>query len=123
MKITTFDPLILSPKSGDVVKLFEELGFEITHDPVTKVEIGEVQTTRMKNESGFHIDVANICNIPNDRMLIRMNVDNFEEAYDIFIKHGFKNTRGDNTLDTKSAIEATMVSPSGFSVALVKHIK
>jgi len=123
MKITTFDPLILSPKTGDVVKLFEELGFEITHDPVTKVEIGEVQTTRMKNESGFHIDVANICNIPNDRMLIRMNVDNFEEAYDIFIKHGFKNTRGDNTLDTKSAIEATMVSPSGFSVALVKHIK
>jgi hypothetical protein len=123
MKITTFDPLILSPKSGDVVKLFEELGFEITHDPVTKVEIGEVQTTRMKNESGFHIDVANIGNIPNDRMLIRMNVDNFEEAYDIFIKHGFKNTRGDNTLDTKSAIEATMVSPSGFSVALVKHIK
>lgn len=123
MKITTFDPLILSPKSGDVVKLFEELGFEITHDPVTKVEIGEVQTTRMKNESGFHIDVAKIGNIPNDRMLIRMNVDNFEEAYDIFIKHGFKNTRGDNTLDTKSAIEATMVSPSGFSVALVKHIK
>lgn len=123
MKITTFDPLILSPKSGDVVKLFEELGFEITHDPVTKVEIGEVQTTRLKNESGFHIDVANIGNIPNDRMLIRMNVDNFEEAYDIFIKHGFKNTRGDNTLDTKSAIEATMVSPSGFSVALVKHIK
>lgn len=123
MKITTFDPLILSPKSGDVVKLFEELGFEITHDPVTKVEIGEVQTTRMKNESGFHIDVANIGNIPNDRMLIRMNVDNFEEAYDIFIKHGFKNTRGDNTLDTKSAIEATMVSPSGFSVALVKHMK
>jgi len=123
MKITTFDPLILSPKSGDVVKLFEELGFEITHDPVTKVEIGEVQTTRMKNESGFHIDVANIGNIPNDRMLIRMNVDNFEEAYDIFIKHGFKNTRGDNTLDTKSAIEATMVSPSGFSVALVKLIK
>jgi len=123
MKITTFDPLILSPKSGDVVKIFEELGFEITHDPVTKVEIGEVQTTRMKNESGFHIDVANIGNIPNDRMLIRMNVDNFEEAYDIFIKHGFKNTRGDNTLDTKSAIEATMVSPSGFSVALVKHMK
>lgn len=123
MKITTFDPLILSPKSGDVVKLFEELGFEITHDPVTKVEIGEVQTTRLKNESGFHIDVANIGNIPNDRMLIRMNVDNFEEAYDIFIKHGFKNTRGDNTLDTKSAIEATMVSPSGFSVALIKHIK
>lgn len=123
MKITTFDPLILSPKSGDVVKFFEELGFEITHDPVTNVEIGEVQTTRMKNESGFHIDVANIGNIPNDQMLIRMNVDNFEEAYDIFIKHGFKNTRGDNTLDTKSAIEATMVSPSGFSVALVKHMK
>ena len=124
MKITAFDPIILSPKSGDVIRFFEELGFEKTHAPVTEVEIGEIQTTRMKNENGFHVDVAeDIENIPNDRMLIRMNVDDFEEAYDIFIKHGFKNTRGDGTINTKTSKAATMVSPSGFSVVIVKHIR
>ena len=56
-------------------------------------------------------------------MYIRMNVDDFEEAYAILTTHGLTNTRGDGTLDTKSAKEATMVSPSGFRIALVKHIK
>jgi predicted RNA binding protein YcfA (HicA-like mRNA interferase family) len=31
MKITTFDPIIVSPKADDVIKVFEELGFEKTH--------------------------------------------------------------------------------------------
>ena len=61
--------------------------------------------------------------IPSDFIIIRMNVDNFKEAYDILIKHGFRNTRGDNTVDTKSAKAAAMVSPSGFMIALVEHIK
>lgn len=52
-----------------------------------------------------------------------MNVDNFDEAYNILIKHGFKNTRGDNTIDSKSSKAATMVSPSGYSISLVQHIK
>ena len=41
-----------------------------------------------------------------------------------FLKaHGFTNTRGDNTIDTKSAKAATMVSPSGFRIVVVEHIK
>lgn len=124
MKITTFNPIIVSPKSGDVIRLFEEFGFEKTHAPVTELENGEVQDIRMKNESGFHIDIAeDRNNIPNDLVLIRMNVDDFEEAYNIFIKHGFKNTRGDDTLNTKTSKAATMVSPSGITIVLVKHIK
>ena len=31
MKITTFNPMILSPKAEDVIALFEELGFERRH--------------------------------------------------------------------------------------------
>ena len=54
---------------------------------------------------------------------IRMNVDNFAEAYDILTAHGFKNTRGDGTIDTKSSKAATMVSPSGFTISLIEHIK
>ena len=124
MKITTFDPIIVSKSAEDVIKVFEDLGFEKSHSPVTTTELGDVQGYRMKNADGFHVDVSNtLQDLERDYTLIRMNVDNFEEAYDILIKHGFTNTRGDKTLDTKSATAAVMVSPSGFRIALVQHIK
>ena len=124
MKITTFDPLIVSKDLEGAVKVFEELGFAKTHAPVTTVELGDVQCIRMKHEAGYHIDIADaLQDIPRDYINIRMNVDNFAEAYDLLIRHGFKNNRGDNTVDTKSAKAATMVSPSGFSISLVEHIK
>ena len=123
MKITTFDPLIISPKAEDAINVFKDLGFEKTHAPVTETESGEVLTIRMKHENGYHVDVADAKSFPRDETIIRMNVDDFDEAYNILIAHGFKNTRGDKTLDTKSAIAATMVSPTGFKIALVKHIK
>ena len=122
MKITTFDPIIVSKDADAAIKLFEELGFQKTHTPVTKTETGEIPCTRMKHDGGFHVDVAQV-DSPDDYTLIRMNVDDFEEAYNILKAHGFTNTRGDGTLDSKSSKAATMVSPSGFRIALVKHIK
>ena len=56
-------------------------------------------------------------------MCIRMNVDDFDEAYNILISHGFENTRGDGTVETKSAKAATMVSPTGFIISLIKHTR
>lgn len=123
MKISTFDPIILTTKFDDAVSLFESLGFEKKHAPVTDTGAHEVRSFRMKDANGFHVDVADMKDIPQDLIYIRMNVDDFEEAYGILTAHGFTNTRGDGTLDTKSAKEATMVSPSGFKIALVKHIK
>lgn len=124
MKITTFDPIIITRNGDAAVETFEALGFEKTHAPVTDTGHGDVQSYRMKDSNGFHVDVAcSISNISQDMTFIRMNVDKFEEAYNILIDHGFRNTRGDKTLDTQSAKAATMVSPSGFTIALVEHIK
>lgn len=124
MKITTFNPMILSKDSESTIELFKELGFEKRHAPVTTVETGdEIQCTRMKDSNGFYVDIADLPQMPQDMTYIRMNVDNFEEAYEILKKHGFTNTRGDGTIDTKSATAATMVSPSGFRISLIKHIK
>ena len=69
------------------------------------------------------MDVASLDRVPQDLTYIRMNVDNFAEAYDILIAHGFKNTRGDGSLETGSAKAATMVSPSGFRISLLEHIR
>ena len=52
--------------------------------------------------------------------LSTMTVD---EAYEILIKHGFKNNRGDGTINTKSVKAATIISPSGFMISLIEHIK
>ena len=123
MKITTFNPLIVSQDSDEIIALFEELGFEKRHTPLVDTGDRKVTRTRMKDANGFYLDISKVESIPRDLTAIRMNVDNFEEAYDILKAHGFTNTRGDNTVDTKSAKAATMVSPSGLHIALVKHIK
>ena len=124
MKITTFDPIIVSPKAEDLISVFEALGFEKSHAPVSATSIGDVQSIRMKNEGGFHVDIADVKAIPEDRTYIRMNVDNFDEAYDILLKHGYKNKMGENkSLESKSSKAATMISPSGSIIALVQHIK
>ncbi len=123
MKITTFDPMIVSPKADDVIALFEQLGFEKTHAPVTSLETRDVKDVRMKHPEGYHVDVADVAELPQDMTMIRLNVDNFEEAAEILIAHGFVNTRGDGKVETKSAKAATMVSPSGFRISLIEHIK
>lgn len=123
MQITTFNPMILSKNADEIVKLFEALGFEKKHAPVTDTGKRDVRSFRMKHPEGYHVDVADVNDIGRHMTYIRMNVDNFDEAYDIFMAHGFTNTRGDGTIDSKSSKTASLVSPSGFRLALVQHIK
>ena len=121
MKITGFNPLIVTKDAEAAIKLFEELGFERRHSLDANTGTADFTSVRMKNESGFYVDIANV-QVPQDMTLIRMNVDNFEEAYDLLISHGFKNTRGD-TIDTKWNKSAGLSSPTGFRFDLCQHIK
>ena len=124
MKITTFNPMIITKNAENVIKLFEELGFEKRHAPTVDIGTGMVTSTRMKNADGFCVDVADVENVPQDFAMIRMNVDDFDEAYETLKKHGFKSTRGDgNTIDTETNKSAGMRSESGFMIDLCQHIK
>ena len=124
MKITTFNPQIITKDAATVEKLFQELGFERRHNPKG---IGELNVTgiRMKDANGFYLDISQPDHFPAPQDLtgIRMNVDNFDEAYELLTAHGFKNFYGEKTADTKSSESAIMVSPSGFVINLVHHIK
>ena len=122
MKITSFNPIITTAHYDDAVKLFEELGFEKKHLS-TNIDNRGITSVTMENADGFRLNISEIKEYTQDTMGIRMNVDNFDEAYDILIKHGFKTPRGDKTIDSKSSKAATMVSPSGFSISIVQHIK
>lgn len=123
MKITTFNPQIITKDAEAVAKLFEALGFERRHNPKG---IGELDVTgiRMKDSGGFYLDISQPnMQMPQDLAAIRMNVDNFAEAYALLTAHGFKNFYGDQTVGTKSSESAIMISPSGFVINLIQHKK
>lgn len=123
MKITTFNPQIITKNAEPLVKLFEELGFEKRHN---KEDIGEMNVTgiRMKDANSFYLDISQGDSpAPQDLVSIRMNVDDFEEAYNMLIANGFKNFYGDKQAETPTSKSAIMISPSGFTINLVQHIK
>jgi len=124
MKITSFNPLIITKDAESVIALFEELGFERRHKKTGINENVESVRMRLENEDGkiFHVDVASVP-VPQDMTSIRMNVDDFDEAYKMLEDKGFKNAQGDRVTDTGSSRSTLMVSPSGFSISITKHIK
>ena len=122
-KITTFNPMILSPKADEVIALFEALGFERRHQ-VDEVDDKDIFSVRMKDANGFYVDVARVESLPQDMTTMRMNVRDFEEAYEFLKAHGFKNSRPDeHIVESKSAKSCLMISPSGFSIQLTQHIR
>lgn len=123
MKITTFTPQIMTKNAGEVMRVFEALGFEKRHQ---KNDIGELGVTgiQMQESGGFKLDISENSALPVDAAVcIRMNVDDFEAAYDLLISHGFRNFYGDHTADTPTSRNAVMIAPSGFMINLVKHIR
>ena len=125
MKITSFNPLIVTTDAAPVIRLFEELGFERRHSiSANDIDGAEITTVRMKDANGFYVDVAQAPNLPQDISLIRMNVDDFDEAWNFLTERGFHPVRGkDETLNTKTNRSLMMVSPSGFAFDLCQHIK
>jgi hypothetical protein len=123
MEITTFNPQIVTKDAESVAAFFEELGFERRHN---KKEIGErgVRGIRMKDANGFYLDISQPegHDLP-DAVGIRMNVRDFDAAYDLLISRGFKNVYGDDSVKTESSKSAFLISPSGFGINLIEHIR
>ena len=122
MKITSFNPLIITKNPEATIQLFEELGFKRHH---TKKNIGdnEVTDVRMEDANGFNVDVAEG---DGEWTAIRINVDDFDEAIEFFTAHGFRKPRhgtAHKTVDTGSSKYTMLVSPTGFIVAISKHFR
>ena len=120
MKITSFNPLIVTKDAAPAIKLFEALGFERRHNN-TDIDNRNISNVTLKDANGFHVDVAQ-ANVPHDMTIIRMNVDNFEEAYEFLLAKGFTCPSG-RVIEQESSRSAMLVSPSGFAFDLCYHIK
>jgi hypothetical protein len=127
MKITSFNPLIVTKDAEAAIALFEALGFERRHKKTGINGDDDITSVRMKytSEDGkvFHVDIAESARVPRDITSIRMNVDDFDEAFKMLEEKGFKNAQGDRITDTGTSKSTMMVSPSGFSVSVTEHIK
>ena len=124
MQITTFSPMILTSigNGENIIKLFEELGFERRYE-VDNVDNRGIDSVQMKDSNGFCVDIAQT-HLERDLTTIRMNVRDYEEAYEFLKAHGFKNASGeDKTVESASARSSLMISPSGFSIQLTQHIR
>ena len=123
MKITGFNPSGLTSKPDDLVRLFEELGFEKSHSD--DAEEGIVSgSARMKYGDAFRLDITSTNHFPKDKTLIRMNVDDIEEAYQFMLSHGFHNALGGGVIiEAEHFRGAHMVSPSGFEIMVMQHIR
>ena len=121
MKITSFNPCIITPRYDETVALFEALGFERRHMQ-ENIDNQDIKSVRMKNEGGFHVDITFNAKLPQDMTTIRMNVDDIDEAVKMLEERGFKNRLG-RIVDQGSSLNAQMQSPGGFIITVVHHVK
>lgn len=122
MKITGFNPLIVTKDPESAISVFEALGFERRHVK-EGISISDRVNVRMKDANGFHVDVTEG---ENEWTMIRMNVDNLEEAVAFLESRGFHKARhaaAHDTIDTGSSWINIMVSPSGFIFSVSQHIE
>ncbi len=122
MKITSFNPLIVTKDAAPIVELFEELGFVRRHELAASTGTSDIENIRMKNDGGFYVDISQVATVPQDLTLIRMNVPDFDEAYDYLISKGFTHQSG-KVVETETNKSAMLRSPSGFAFDLCHHIR
>lgn len=123
MKVTGFSPLIITDSSDadNMIKLFEDLGFEQRHKQI-QLNGRDINDVTMRDAGGHCIDIASVPVKPLDSVIIRMNVDDFEEAYEMLTARGF--VCGSNSvIETPSSKSALMISPTGFKFDLCQHIR
>lgn len=127
MKITSFNPMIVTKHPEDVITFFEALGFERRHLK-TGINGKDISSVNMcyTGEDGqkFHVDVvAASAPLPRDISAIRMNVRDFDEAYQMLAEKGFTNAQGEKITETGSSKATMMFAPSGFAINVVEHIR
>lgn len=122
MKITSFNPLIVTADPQSAIKLFEELGFVRRHKKNGLDGREDTIGIRMKDANGFYVDIVEGPGIERDMITIRMNVDDFDVAKELLESNGFTASSQGEATDSSSR-SIGMYSPTGFSFSLVEHIK
>jgi hypothetical protein len=123
VKITTFEPYLLVKDAESTVEFFESLGFERRH---LLEDVGDEGLTGivMRNEGGFRVNIVQSDNLPRESLTgIRINVDDFDEAFNLLAARGFVKAPGTDVVDTGSAKAQLMMGANRLLIELIQHIK
>ena len=106
------------------LKVFGELGFSVAHRFThTHEDSCGSQSFNLKCENGFAVDITNVPPEEpvngRDRVIIRMNVRDFEGTCELLRAHGF--TQCTPLIDQEHVTSMTMQAPSGFRIAVIYH--
>ena len=131
MKITGFNPVVITKDPESVIAVFEALGFVRTHNKAetTDIEFSSVRMKRMKDGSdteSFHIDVVSSPateRLKQDLSAIRINVDDFDAACELMASKGCRKSDAFGTQGTKSSKYAYFITPEGTVFDVCQHIK
>lgn len=131
MKITSFNPQVITKDPEATIALFEALGFVRTHNKTeaNDISFSSIRMKRMKDGSdteSFHVDIVSspaTDKLPQDLTIIKINVDDFDAACDLLKSKGFTERPGFGTQGTASSKYMYMRSPSGMFIDVVQHIK
>ncbi|MBQ6550963.1 MAG: hypothetical protein IJL78_06115 [Lachnospiraceae bacterium] len=115
-------PLIVTGDPESAIKVFEDMGFEKRHMK-TDIEGGANVSNVLKDQNGNTVIVTKSETIPRDLTGISINVDDFQEAYDFLLGHGFINPRGDRVTETSTSRATMLFAPSGYPVSISEHLK
>ena len=123
MKITSFGPEVMVTDAEPGIQLFIDLGFEPRHHQEGMTE-KNVTGKVLRDANGFRMNILQVDGLPRPAIsTIRMNVDNFDEAYELLKSHGFTEAPGAVVSDTGSAKSIMMMSPSRYLINVVQHIR
>lgn len=117
--------MIITNRAEEVLKVFEQWGFYKKHAPTLTMASGtEFTDYRLQSEEGFYMDVAAIdMPLPMEVPAIRINVDDFDEAYRMLTEVGYKPTHEGAFMENEHSKSVALVGPIGFTIYLVQHKK
>ncbi len=123
MKITSMNPLIVTRDSEKALELFKEMGFNLVHE-IDHAADTNISNFSLKDASGNKIDISQ-AGVERDLTLIRINVDNFDEAVELLKSKGFTlpQKTGGGVLETETNKSALVVSPTVYAFDLCMHKK
>ena len=119
MRITSFYPMIVTKDAESIKHLFEEMGFEVRHDVLGTTET-DYRLIVMRDEDKHRVDIAE-AETEKGQVLIRMNVDDFDEAVSYFEALGY--SIFGTVHETESAMNALLTKGDGTYMVLFHHKK
>ena len=120
MKVTGINPVFAVKDFEETLPIYEALGFKVIHkNPGLKGCMYYV----LADEEDHRFDVALQPDVDPETditQMLRINVDDFDEAYKLFTDKGFTSKRGVHDTDSFTCVSLT--DPTGcYSVYLTKH--